>query len=60
MTIKHPALHCKCILDFSIEILYLLLVEAAALVLRLSRNVVLPNVQLKPEGYIGSLLWEDT
>lgn len=50
------ALHCKCILDFSIEIYNLLLVEAAALVLRLGRNVVLPNAILKHEGYIGSLL----
>lgn len=56
MTIKHPALHCKRILDLSIEIYDPLLVEAAALLFRLGRNVVLPNAIPKHEGYTGSLL----
>jgi len=56
MTINHSALHCKRILDFSIEIYDPLLVEAAALVLRFGRNVVLPNAVLIHEGYISSLL----
>lgn len=45
MTIKHPALHRKHILDFSIGIYGPLLVEAAAFGLRLDRNVVLPNAK---------------
>lgn len=50
MTIKHPAPHCNCILDFSIEIYDSVLVEATAVVSRLGRNVVLPNAILKCEG----------
>lgn len=49
MTVKHTALHCERVLDFSIEIYDPLLVEDIALVLRLGLNVVLPSAILKCE-----------